>query len=145
MAQKQENPAGCGVLGDGSGKFDSAEFTASAHNPQAAARAIAAGLICLPHPTDLAFILRRRLDLPERIWLAASALMALPPDTAEELAEATLHDLRAGPPIPPFLSIRDEAQSWATFASRVERCHYLAAAWGELSPDDRKSFLRRAL
>ena len=128
-----------------SGEIDGTEYTRSTHDPQAAARAIEAGLIYLPDACDMAAILRRRLDLPECIWLAASAKIALPPNEAEELSEAVLHDLRAGPPIPPFMSIRDAAASWATFASRAERCHYLAAAWGQLSPDDRRRFLRRAL
>jgi len=44
-----------------------------------------------------------------------------------------------------FWSLRDEARDWAFFASRAERCHYLAAAWGQLSPDDRRRFLRRAM
>ena len=66
---------------------------------KAAARAIEAGLVCLPDACDMAFILRRRLDLPERIWLAISSLLSLPPDLAEELAAATLHDLRAARPI----------------------------------------------
>ena len=119
--------------------------TRSPLDPQAAARAIGAGLICLPDACDMAFILRRRLDLPERIWLAASALLSMPPDEAEELCEAALHDLRAGSPPVTFWSLRDEARDWAFFASRAERCHYLAAAWGEISPDDRRRFLRRAL
>ncbi len=114
-------------------------------DPQAAARAIGAGLICLPDACDMAFILSSRLDLPKRIWLGTSALLSLPPDTAEELAEAVLHDLGAGPPPVTFCNLRDEALSWAMFASRAERCHYLAAAWRELSPDDRRRFLRRAL
>ncbi len=114
-------------------------------DPQAAARAIGAGLICLPDACDMAFILHRRLDLPERIWLAASALLSMPPDEAEELCEAALHDLRAGSPPVTFWSLRDEARDWAFFASRAERCHYLAAAWGQISPDDRRRFLRRAL
>ncbi len=140
-----ENPAQGGVSECRSGKLDNPDDTRPTFDTQAAARAIEAGLVCLPDACDLAVILRRRLDLPERIWLAASSLLALPPDTAEELAEAVLHDLRAGPPLVTFWSVRDEARDWAFFASRGERCHYLAAAWGEISPDDRRRFLRRAM
>ena len=111
----------------------------------AAVRAIDAGLVSLPHPNDMAFILRRRLGLPERIWLAISSLLALPPDDAEELAEAALHDLRAGPPTVWFWSLPDEAREWALFASRAERCWYLAAIWEKLSDDDRGRFIRRAM
>jgi len=140
------NPAtGGGALKCRSGGADASEFTRPAHNPQAACRAIEAGLVCLPDACDMAAILRRRLDLRERIWLAASVVLSLPPDTAEELAEAALCDLRAGPPPVMFWSLRDEARDWAFFASRAERCHYLAAAWGQISPDDRRRFLRRAL
>ncbi len=127
------------------GELFTANFTPPAHNPQAAVIGIEAGLVYLPHPTDTSLILRCRLDLPERIWLAISSLLSLPPDTAEELAEAALCDLRAGPPTVWFWSLRDEARDWAFFASRAERCHYLAAAWGQISPDDRRRFLRRAL
>ncbi len=38
-----------------------------------------------------------------------------------------------------------EAVSPGAFASRAERCHYLAAAWDQLSQDDRQRFLRRAI
>ena len=140
-----ESPAGRATGRALDSLADSPNYSTTESNTQAAVRAVAAGLVYLPHPTDLAFILRRRLDLPRLIWLTTSTLTSLPPDEAEELAEAVLHDLRAGPPIPPFMSIRDEARDWAMFASRAERCHYLEAAWGQLSPDDRCRFLRRAL
>ena len=140
-----ENPAQGGVSECHACRLDTPDDTRESHDPQAAVRAIGAGLVYLPHPTDLAFILHQRLDLPERIWLAISSLLSLPPDEAEEVAEATLHDLRAGPPVVWFWSLRDEARDWAFFASRAERCHYLAAAWGQISPDDRRRFLRRAM
>jgi hypothetical protein len=136
---------GGGVLDSRSGEFDRAEFTLLTHQTQRAGRAIAAGLTCLPRPVDMGFILRCRLDLRQRIWLAASSMMALPADTAEQLSEAVLHDLRTGPPVPPFMSIREASMSWAAFASRAEACHYLAAIWGQLSDDDRGRFLRRAI
>jgi hypothetical protein len=116
----------------------------NAHNQQAACRAIEAGLVALPDACNLAAILRP-LDHAQRLWLTAGCMWSLPPDTAEELAEAALSDLRAGPPPVTFWSLRDEASEWALFASRAERCHYLAAIWGQLSDDDRGRFLRRAL
>ena len=140
-----ENPAVGGVSECHACRLDTPDDTRESHDPQAAVRAIGAGLVYLPHPTDLAFILHQRLDLPERIWLAISSLLSLPPDEAEELCEAALHDLRTGPPPVTFWSLRDEASDWAFFASRAKTCHYLAAAWGQLSPDDRRRFLRRAL
>jgi hypothetical protein len=138
-------PAGTGNGGEGLAEHDNHNANRNAHNQQAACRAIEAGLIALPDACDTAFILRRRLDLRERLWLAASSIMALPADTAEQLAEAVLHDLRAGPPAPPFMSIRDAAMSWAAFASRPEKCHYLAAIWDKLPDNDQTRFIRRAL
>ena len=116
------NPAdlGGGALECRSGKFDGSEFTRSPFDTQAAARTIEAGLICLPDACGMAAILRRRLDLPERIWLATSSLLSLPPDDAEELAECVLCDLRAGPPLVTFWSVRDDARDWAIFASPAE-------------------------
>ena len=138
-----ENPAQGGVSEEcRSGKFDGSDDTRKSHDPQAAARAIGAGLICLPDACDMAFILSRRLDLSERIWLAISSLLSLPPDTAEELTEAVLHDLSAGPPTVWFWSLPDEAREWALFASRAELRAYMAACWQRLSEADRKGFLR---
>jgi len=109
---------------------------------QAAARAIGAGLLILPDAMDMSRILRRSLDRPQGLWLAASAIMALPADIAEELAEATLHDLRAGPPTPPFDGLRNEARGWASFASPGEVKAYFAACWQRLPDRDRRGFLR---
>ena len=106
--------------------------------------AIAAGLVFLPDVTDMAEILRHRLDTGRRIWLAVSSIASLPPDDAEELAEAVLHDLRAGPPVPPFLDVREDARDWATFASPGERKAYLGAIWGRLPETERVSFLHAA-
>ena len=147
-----ENPAQGGVSECRTGWLDTPDDTRPIHDLQAAGRALGSALVCLldmpstgNHAADLAVILRCRLDADARLWLAGAALLSLPPDVAEELAEAALHDLRAGPPTVWFLSLRDEARDWAMFASRAEHCHYLAAAWGQLSPDDRRRFIRRAL
>jgi len=139
-----ENPAMGGALQRHASRRDTQEYTRTAKDPQAAGRAISAGLVCLADACDMAFILRRRLDLPERIWLAASAMMSLPPDDVEVLAEAVLHDLRAGPPTVTFWSVRDEARDWATFASPGELRTYLTACWHRLPDRDRRGFLRAA-
>ena len=119
--------------------------------------AVVAGLRCLRGTGEaghqsrselaarLATIFRARLAPMERLTIASAAMMALDLDAAEELAEAALHDLRAGSPTVTFWSLRDEVRDWAFFASRAERCHYLAAAWGQISPDDRRRFIQRAL
>ena len=139
-----ENPAQGGVSECRSGRLDTPDDTRKTHGPQAAARAIEAGLVCLPDACDMAFILRRRLDLPERIWLAASSLLSLPPGDAEQLSEAVLHDLRAGSPIPPFTTLRQEARDWAAFASPGELRAYLGACWNRLGASERQGFLRAA-
>ncbi len=137
-----ENPAQGGVSECHACRLDTPDDTRESHDPQAAVRAIGAGLVYLPHPTDLAFILHQRLDLPERIWLAISSLLSLPPDDAEELAECVLCDLRAGPPLVTFWSVRDDARDWAIFASPAELRAYMAACWQRLPDRDRGGFLR---
>ena len=103
------------------------------------ADAIGDGLLYLPEAADMAQFLRR-LDTGRRLWLAGALIWSLPPDTAEELAEATLADLRTGDPIPPFDDLRAEARDWATFASRGELKAYLGAIWGRLPEAERQSF-----
>ena len=140
-----KNPAGeGGVLASRSGRSDVAEFTRKTINPQAACRAIEAGFIALPDACDAAFILRRRLDLPQRVWLGASAMMALDAEDAEALAEAVLDDIRAGAPPVWFWSLRDEAREWAFFASPGEVKTYFSACWHRLPDRDQRGFLRAA-
>jgi hypothetical protein len=88
----------------------------------------------------LARIWRHHLGPMERLTCASAAMMALDPDTAEELAESTLCDLRAGEPIPPFTTLREEARDWATFASPGELRAYLGAIWNRLPDSERDSF-----
>ena len=73
--------------------------------------------------------------------LASAGMLSLDRDTAEELAEAALCDLRTGSPIPPFTTLREEARDWATFASRGELRAYLGAIWNRLPGAERASFL----
>ncbi len=80
-------------------------------------------------------------DCKDETQRVAAALRSLPPDAAEELAEAALHDLREGEPVPPFTSLRDEARDWATFASPGELKAYLGAIWGRLPEAERQSFM----
>ncbi len=81
------------------------------------------------------------MDTARQVADAAAALRSLPPEVAEELAEATVADLRTGEPIPPFDGLRTEARDWATFASRGELKAYLGAIWGRLPEAERQSFL----
>ncbi len=80
-------------------------------------------------------------DCKDETQRVAAALRSLPPDVAEELAEAVLHDLREGEPVPPFTSLRDEARDWATFASPGELKAYFSAIWNRLPEAERAKFL----
>lgn len=94
-----------------------AQNTPTDRAAQHAGRAIAAGLVCLPDARDLAGILRRRLDRPKRIWLAASSLMSLPPDAAETLAIATLTDLEAWRLTPHEREVTRQRAAWRAHCS----------------------------
>ena len=80
-------------------------------------------------------------DTKDTARQVADALRSLPPDAAEELAEAALADLREGVPVPPFITLRDEARNWASLASPGELKAYLAAIWGRLPATERQGFL----
>jgi hypothetical protein len=90
----------------------------------------------------LAIILRTRLGPIERLTVASAAMLSLDREAAENLAEATLTDLRSGSPIAPFTTLREEARSWAAWASPGERRVYMAACWGKLPEAERQGFLR---
>ena len=80
----------------------------------------------------------------ERLTVASAAMLSLDREAAEDLAEATLDDLKAGLPFAPFLSVRDEARSWAAVASRRELRAYLGAIWGQMPKGEQVGFLRAA-
>lgn len=91
------------------------------------ARAVAAGL--------------RALAPAARLVIASGAVMSLDREDAEQLAEATLVDLRRGAPVPPFGAVEEEARCWASFASRAELESYAAAALYRLPPARRRAIL----
>ena len=106
----------------------------------------AAGEPGYPSPGELAaglaMVVRARLGPRERLGFAIAGMLSLDRAVAEKLAEAILHDLRSGPPVPPFLDMREDARSWATFASPAELRAYMAACWQRLPDRDRGGFLR---
>ena len=81
---------------------------------------IAAGLIYLPHPTEMAFVLRR-LDLPERIWLAISAALALPECDAQHLSDALDADIAAHRLSPHQLEADRQSAAWAAHCADPAR------------------------
>lgn len=69
------------------------------------------------------------------------AIAACDRDDAVILMDAALWDLRAGAPGPVFLSIMQEAEGWADFATVSERKAYCLASWNRLPAPDRAAFL----
>ena len=139
-----EIPAQGGASECLTGKYDADELTANSADIQAAARAIETGLALLPDPMRAAPILSRRLTIPQNTWLAETGLLALPRSETELVTSDALSCVQAGEPIPPFISVRDAAVSWATFASPAESRAYLAAIWNRLSEKERQGFVRAA-
>jgi hypothetical protein len=64
------------------------------------------------------------------------------PDDACKLMEAAISDLRRGMPIAPFVTIMDEARTWASFAMRTEIKAYCLACFERMSRADQGAFLR---
>ena len=92
-----KNPAtGGGVLDSRSGEFDKTEFTLPTHNPQAAVRAIEAGLVSIAETDlpdflraeidapDLSVVIRRRLTERQRLYCATAFIWSLQIDIAEQ-------------------------------------------------------------
>lgn len=155
MAAHMERPAG--VKADGVESMVSTRLNHDTQPPlrlQAVSRAIVAGLRILPaagnpgYPSlgaiaaGLAAVFRARLGGCERLCIASAALMSLDAETAEQLAKAALHDVRAGSPVPPLQDLRDEARYWAGLASPAERRAYLSAIWNHTPETERVGFLR---
>lgn len=71
----------------------------------------------------------------------ARAVAQLEPEDRLPFLEAIFDALRAGPPIPVFVGILEEAHLWATQASDTEREAYLWAIWLTIREHRRKAFL----
>jgi hypothetical protein len=162
-----ENPGmGAGAPKRLAGRLDIAESIAPDRHLQVAARALAAGLIALPDACETAAILRRRLDLRERIWLAASGVLALPADRAEALACAVLAEIAHHRLAPQAREAGRQTAIWRAYVGRstyrspaltpAERRRAaaisfdespraeLAAAWQAATERDRRDLIRRA-
>jgi len=99
-----------------------------------------------PSPGELAGRLSRRFVLylgsSERLTLAGAALLSLERGSLEKLAEAALHDVRTGPPIPPFATLREEARNWVALAAPGELRAYFSAIWAVMPEVERIRFLK---
>jgi hypothetical protein len=71
----------------------------------------------------------------------ALAIAECHPDDACKVMEAAINDLRRGMPIAPFLTIMDEARTWASFAMRAELKAYCLACFEHMSKSDQGAFL----
>lgn len=80
-----------------------------------------------------------RLTDTERAALAWAAMKSLDHADAMKVAETVLGG--AGAPLPPFLAPVDEAQFWASIASRQELDAYALACTRAMAPGRRAAFL----
>lgn len=69
------------------------------------------------------------------------AIAECEPEDAALILEAALRSFGAGQPVPPLLSLMDEARTWADFATVAERKAYCLASWNRLPAADRAAFL----
>lgn len=89
-------------------------------------------------------VLRSKLSVGERKWIAWSALVSLDADDAQDVLERVLNsEENAGPPRPPLVGIDDEADTWAGWASPRELWAYGFACLARLSPKKRTALWRR--
>lgn len=84
---------------------------------------------------------RESLEQNERAAQAFASLLNLDPETAEAVAISAVEHLRAGPPLPTFLSVMDDAQFWADLASPSELDAYCLASFNRMGPVRQAQFL----
>ena len=84
---------------------------------------------------------RQQLEQNERAAQAFASLIKLDPETAEAVAASALGHLRAGPPLPTFLNLMDDAQFWADLASPSELDAYCLASFNRMQPVRQAQFL----
>ena len=104
-------------------------------NPGALAGATGADQLGISFKTEE---YRKRAEAATTLCLAIAACDR---DDAVVLMESALWDLRAGAPGPVFLSIMQEAEDWADFATVSERKAWCLASWNRLPAADRAAFL----
>jgi hypothetical protein len=115
---KRETAAPAGTGHGGINNLHKNNVTLNTHDPQAACRAITAGLVCLPHPVDLGFILSRRLYLPSRVWLVTGSILSLPEDAAEDVCRATLAEIEAWRLTPHEREVERQRDVWRNHCAR---------------------------
>jgi hypothetical protein len=87
-----------------------------------------------------ATVLRARLSPDERAELARAALEALEWQSLGQIV-AALRDDGAGPPVPAFDDLAEEARQWADWASPAEIRSFAVASFLRMTPGERRDFL----
>lgn len=81
---------------------------------------------------------RKRAEAATALCLA---IRECEPEDAAPILEAALLGMAAGWPVPPLLSVMDEASFWADFATGAERKAYALACYTRMPAADRAAFL----
>lgn len=88
-------------------------------------------------------LIEQRYDDADYIWAAILryAIERLPRDEALEVMRDEVEAMRAGVPLPPFISIMEEARDWAAWAIPAERKAYALACYETLTQAEQAAFL----
>lgn len=89
------------------------------------------------------FVFAVRLHQGELSGLAFAALRALEPEPRQAVFDLAHwgYTEGAGPPLPPWFNVMDDAHWWASYASRHELKAYALASFEAMTPRDRAAFL----
>lgn len=118
------------------------EFADPAHKSVARMVGYALSLGDLDNWAEAAAVLEARLAPQERAALAWAAIRSLDADSAEKVARYYLRG--AGMPAPTLFDAKDEAALWAVAATPRELRAYAGAAFRQMRPTDRRTFLKWA-
>jgi hypothetical protein len=123
------------------GKTGFARFIRPAH--AAVARDLAYALTLADRDTWRGFttVLMARLQPEERAELARAALLSVDDSDLAAVTAALVPCDGAGPPIPAFDGVAQEAALWASWASVAELKAYAAATFLALPTRDRRAFI----
>lgn len=87
-----------------------------------------------------ATIAMARLSVEERACLAKAALISLPDDIAELVADDS-----QGGPLPAFLSLMEDARFWASKATRREKKAHVLAGFEAMAASDQADFIKHIM
>ena len=116
-----ENPAIGGAPKRRTGKIDTPDDTPTTHDPQAAVRAIEAGLVGLPDDRELSVILRDKLTVGQCLYGAAAFTWALEPAVADQLAQAIHLEVVATRHGPVAAEAERMRRQWTNYCAEPKR------------------------